>query len=314
MISMRYHIISLAAAFLALALGIVLGAANVNGSLLSGLQSDTTSLSKQRDELQTENAGLSANVRAAENMAESLSELSVRGVFRPKPTVVLITTADANSADRDALLALLKKAGATVATQLQLTTDFTDPSRAQELRTVLTSAIPAGQTLPEVDDPGTLAGALLSLLVIADDTGSSKATADQAATAFSALTTGGFVRVTGPAAAGRLVIVLAGGAITGGSEGDRATTIASLASQLKLTAGGVVLAGRQGSEAAGTGPVGVLRADTADSAAVTTVDDVDLPSGRLATVLGLAEQDGGGVGRYGLSGTAEALVPTLHTA
>ena len=57
----------------------------------------------------------------------------------------------------------------------------------------------------------------------------------------------------------------------------------------------------------------MVRADTADSAAVTTVDDVDLASGRLATVLGLAEQDGGGVGRYGVADTAEARVPTLRT-
>lgn len=313
MISMRYHIISLAAAFLALALGIVLGATKISAPLLSGLQGDTATLSEQRDQLQAENVVLRDDVASAESMAESLGDVAVRGVFQPSPSVVLITTADANSADRDAILALLDKAGAPIATQLQLTTDFTDPARSQELRTVLTSNLPAGQTLPEVQDPGTLAGALLSLLVVADETGSSKATADQAATAFSALTTGGFIRLTGEPAAGRLVIVLTGGNITGGSEGDRAATIASMATQFKLAASGVVLAGRQGSETANTGPVGVLRADTADSAAVTTVDDVDLASGRLATVLGLAEQDGGGVGRYGISDSAEARVPTLRT-
>jgi hypothetical protein len=313
MISMRYHIISLAAAFLALALGIVLGATKINSPLLAGLQGNTDTLTEQRDQLQADNAALSADVASAEKMAESLGEVAVRGVFRPNPNVVLITTADANSADRDAILALLAKAGAPVATQIQLTTEFTDPSRSQELRTVLTSNLPAGQTLPEVDDPGTLAGAFLSLLVVADETGSSKATADQAATAFTALDTGGFVQVTGTPAAGRLVIVLTGGNVTGGSEADRAAMIASMAAQLKLTANGVVLAGRQGSETAATGPVGVVRADTADSAAVTTVDDVDLASGRLATVLGLAEQDGGGVGRYGVADTAEARVPTLRT-
>ena len=313
MISMRYHIISLAAAFLALALGIILGATKINSPLLEGLQSDTSSLSQQRDELQAENATLSANVDSAEKMAESLGDVAVRGIFKPNPSVVLITTADANPADRDAVLALLSKASAPVAAQIQLTTDFTDPARSQELRTVLTSNIPAGKTLPEVDDAGTLAGALLSLLVVADSSGSSKATPDEASKAFTALSTGGFIRVTGQVAAGRLVIVLTGGAITGGSEGDRAATIASLASQVKLTASGVVLAGRQGSETTNTGPVGVIRANTADSAAVTTVDDVDQASGRLAVVLGLAEQDGGGVGRYGVATSAEARVPTLRT-
>jgi hypothetical protein len=313
MISMRYHIISLAAAFLALALGIVLGAAKISGPLVAGLKGDSQSLTEQRDRLQADNQGLAANVASAEKMAEAVSEVAVRGVFRPNPTVVLITTSDANSADRDAVLALLSKAGAKLAAQLQLTTDFTDPGRAQQLRTLLTSNIPAGQTLPEVDDPGTLAGALLSMLLIADDSGNSKGTADEATKAFTALSTGGFVQVSGTLAAGRLVVILTGGAMTGGSEGDRAVTIKSLAAQLKLAAKGVVVAGRQGSETARSGPVGVIRGDTAASAALTTVDDVDLASGRLATVLGLAEQDGGGVGRYGVSPSAEARIPTLRT-
>jgi Copper transport outer membrane protein, MctB len=313
MISMRYHIISLAAAFLALALGIVLGATKISSPLVAGLQGDSQTLAEQRNQLQSDNAGLAANVASAEKMAEAVSEIAVRGVFRSEAGVVLVTTADANSADRDAILALLAKAGVRLAAQLQLTTDFTDPSRAQQLRSVVTTNIPAGQKLPEVDDAGTLAGALLSLLLVADETGNSKATADEATKAFSALTTGGFVQVSGTLAAGRLVVVLTGAAVTGGSEGDRAATIKSFAAQLKLAAKGVVVAGRQGSEEVRTGPVGVIRADTAASAAVSTVDDVDLASGRLATVLALAEQDGGGVGRYGLSATAEARIPTLRT-
>ena len=227
--------------------------------------------------------------------------------------MVLITTSDADAADRDAVLSLLDKAGVTVATQLQLTAAFTDPAKAQELRTLLASNIPAGQKLPEVDDTGTLAAALLSLLVIADDSGSSKATADEATKAFTALTTAGFIQVSGKPAAGRLVILLTGPEETGGSEADRAATLAHFATQLKLSAKGVVLAGQQGSETDQTGAVGVVRGDTAASAAVTTVDDVDQPSGRLATVLGLAEQDGGGAGRYGVAASAEAMVPTLRT-
>ena len=44
MISMRYHIVSLAAVFLALALGIVLGATKISSPLLSGLQGDNAEL------------------------------------------------------------------------------------------------------------------------------------------------------------------------------------------------------------------------------------------------------------------------------
>ena len=265
MISMRYHIISLAAAFLALALGIVLGATKINAPWLAGLQSDSASLTEQRAELEAENDALTSDVAAGQDMAEAVSEVSVRGVFQPDPTVVLITTSDAAAADRDAVLSLLDKAGVTVATQLQLTAAFTDPAKAQELRTLLASNIPAGQKLPEVDDTGTLAAALLSLLVVADDSGSSKATADEATKAFTALTTAGFIQVSGTPAAGRLAILLTGPAETGGSEADRAATLAHFATQLKLSAKGVVMAGQQGSETDQTGAVGVVRGDTAAS-------------------------------------------------
>ena len=44
---------------------------------------------------------------------------------------------------------------------------------------------------------------------------------------------------------------------------------------------------------------------------MSTVDDVDTATGRLATVLALVEQNGGGVGRYGLGDSAQAQVPAL---
>jgi hypothetical protein len=55
----------------------------------------------------------------------------------------------------------------------------------------------------------------------------------------------------------------------------------------------------------------VIRGDTALSATITTVDNVDTSTGRIATVLGLVEQNGGGVGQYGFGQNAQAQVPTL---
>ena len=62
MISMRYHIVSLAAVFLALALGIVLGATKISSPLLTGLQGDNEMLTSQHDELTTENEDLTGRV------------------------------------------------------------------------------------------------------------------------------------------------------------------------------------------------------------------------------------------------------------
>lgn len=309
MISMRYHIVSLAAIFLALALGIVLGATKINSPLLAGLQTDKQSLSTESVTLSKQNASLTDRVASDEKFAGAVGALAVRGTL-PGATVVLITTATADSADRDALLSLLGKAGATVSAQIQVTSDFTDPTRADALRSLAAQSLPTGAKLPEVPQVGAIAGGLLSAVLLTDKAGKPQAATDQATAALSALSSAGFITASGPVAPGRLVVILTGSAVTGDSAADRAQTVADLATQLKLASGGVVLAGRTGSEAA-TGSVGVIRGDTAASAAVTTVDDIDTDSGRLATVLGLVEQNGGGVGRYGLSASAQAQIPTL---
>jgi hypothetical protein len=271
MISMRYHIVSLAAVFLALALGIVLGATKISSPLLSGLQGDNAELASQQQQLSTENQDLANRVTADEKFAGAVGALTVRGTL-PKTNVVLITTAGADPADRDAVLSLLARAGATVTAQIQLTNDFSDPARAEELRALAAKTLPTGAKLPEVPQVGAIAGGLLgSVLVV--PSGGKAATPEQSAAVLSALTSAGFITVTGEPAPGSAVVLLTGG------------------------------------ELAGT--VGVIRGDTALSANVTTVDNVDTATGRIAAVLGLVEQNGGGVGRYGLGENAQAQVPTL---
>ena len=309
MISMRYHIVSLAAVFLALALGIVLGATKISGPMLTSLQGDNATLTDLQSEVSAENEALTQRVTSDENFAGSVAALAVRGTL-PSNNVVLVTTASADPADRDAVLSLLNRAGATVTAQIQLTEDFSDPLRADELRSIAATTLPTGVTLPEVPQAGAIAGGLLGSVLIAPAGGAAPASPEQAAAVLAALTSSGFITVTGTPAAGQSVVVLTGAEVTGGSEADRAGTVAFFANQLAQTATGVVVAGRTGSEGA-TGTVGVIRGDTALSATVTTVDNVDTASGRVAAVLGLVEQNGGGVGRYGLGDNAQAQVPTL---
>lgn len=309
MISMRYHIVSLAAIFLALALGIVLGATKISSPILAGLQTDKTSLSSQNDELSADNSSLTARVASDDKFSASVANLAVRGTL-PGATVVLITTPDADPGSRDAILSLLARSGAKVTAQIQLTASFSDPSHADDLRTLSARVLPTGAKLPAVSQVGAVAGGLLASVLLTDKDGKTATKPDQATAALSAFAGGGFLQTSGVVTPGRLVVILTGAAVTGGSEGDRAAAIADLASQLKQSAGGVVVAGSTGSETA-TGTIGVIRQNAAYSAAVTTVDNVETTSGRLATVLGLVEQNGGGVGRYGFAASAQAQVPTL---
>jgi len=309
MISMRYHIVSLAAIFLALALGIVLGATKINSPLLAGLQGDNTQLSSDRADLAKKNAELSDQVASDAKFAGAIGTLAVRGTL-PDTNVVLITTDSADPTDRDAVLSLLSHAGATVTAQIQVTADFSDPVRAEQLRQLAVQNLPTGSTLPESSQAGTIAGGLLADVLLTDDKGKALVSADQATAALSALSAAGFISASGPVAPGRSVIVLTGAARTGDSASSRAQTIVDMASALRQTAQGVVVTGRTGSEGT-TGAVGLIRSDTAASAILSTVDDVNTDGGRIATVLALVEQNGGGVGRYGVGANAQAPVPTL---
>src|SRR5699024_12625460 len=53
-ISLRYHIVSIAAAFLALAVGVVLGSTALSGSLLSGLADERSQLADRVSDLRSE--------------------------------------------------------------------------------------------------------------------------------------------------------------------------------------------------------------------------------------------------------------------
>ncbi|WP_018685900.1 copper transporter [Actinokineospora enzanensis] len=308
MISLRYHIITVAAVFLALAVGVVLGSTTLSRSLLSGLNDENTDLGRQVTELQDERTALDARLDAANAFTGAVAPATVRGVL-DKRTVVLVTTADARPADRDAVRALVEAAGGSVTGELQLTDAFVDPSRGDQLKDIVTRLLPAGVQLPTVSDPGTLAGGLLGpLLLISKEDNKPQASPEETAAALTGLSDGGFVKAAPDLKPAQLAVVLTGGAATGRGAGDRAATVARFAAQVDRSGAGTVLAGGAGS-ADGTGAVGVVRADTAATSVLSTVDDVDLPAGRVAAVLALAEQVDGKSGQYGAAGSAQAPAP-----
>jgi Copper transport outer membrane protein, MctB len=310
-ISLRYHVISIAAVFLALALGVVLGSTAISDRLLSGLSSNRDDLGRQVSDLQAERNALNAQLANADVFGAAVGPRIVSGALRGR-SVVFVTTADAAPADRDALTGLLSSAGATVTGDLQLTDAFTDPARSDQLSELSTRLLPAGLRLPTASDAGTLAGGLLgSLLLINPNNGKAQATPAETTAVLAGLGDGGFVRSGPRVLPAQLVVVLTGGASRGNGSGDRAGILARFATQLDHAGGGAVLAGRSGS-ADGNGAIGVVRADTAAASVLSTVDDVNTAAGRVVSVLALAEQAQGRVGRYGTGGNAQAMVPAIQ--
>jgi outer membrane murein-binding lipoprotein Lpp len=303
MISMRYHAVSIAAVFLALAVGVVLGSAGVSDRLLSAVSNEADDLAGQVQTLRVERDGLAAGQRAADEFARRVGPAAVRGLLQGRS--VTLVTSGADAADRDAVLALLQQAGATAGGEVALTPAVGDPARGDQLRELTAELLPTGAQLPAASDTGSLIGGLLGGVVLAatDQAAGQPIAAQQADAVLAGLAAAGFVTPGPRPQPGNVVLVLTGGALPGIDGGDAAAVIARLAAQLDRAGGGAVLAGRTGSADA-SGAVGVARADPGIVQRVSTVDDVQTGAGQVSAVLALREQLDGRAGSYGTSATA----------
>lgn len=308
MLSLRYHLISLTAVFLALAVGVVLGSTSASQRLLSVVAGDRDNLAQRIDSLSAQRAELEARQRAANGFAASVAPAVVRGQLDQR-RVVLVLAADANPADRDAVRQLIIDAGGSVTGELALTEAITDPARADAIRDLTARLLPSGAQLPSATDAGGLVGALLgSVLLVRPQNGQPAAAPGQADAALAGLTEAGFVRPGPRPAPAQLALMLTGGELTSGDAADRAAMLARLAGELDRAGSGAVLAGSSNVERA-AGAVGVVRADSTTSATLSTVDNVQTAVGRVATVLALREQADGRAGRYGEAPSAQAPIP-----
>lgn len=309
MISLRTHAISLAAVFLALAIGVVLGSGLFSDTVLSGLRSDKADLRSQIDALNDDKNELNEKLSAAGEFDGIMAPRILRDTLRDK-AVVLFRTPDATDNDVDAVTRLVGQAGAGVSGTIALTPQFVDANSSEKLLSVVNSPIvPTGRQLSTNSvDQGSQAGDLVGISVLR---GKEPAVADdQRETVLATLRDTGFITYgTEKVGAADTAVIVTGGAL-GDDAGNRGATVARFAAGLAPHGGGTVLAGRDGS-ASGTAAVAVIRSDAALSGAVSTVDNVDVQSGRITTVLALGELlRGGQPGRFGTGqGATSVTVP-----
>jgi outer membrane murein-binding lipoprotein Lpp len=299
-ISLRYHVVSLGAVFLALAVGLVLGAGGVSDRLLGAVATKADGLTGQVQQLTAQRDALAAAGRADDEFARRVAPAAVRGVLQGQ-TVALVT-AGADDPTRNALVELLRQAGATVTGTVGLTAAVTDPARADQLRQLTATLLPAGAQLPAASDTGSLLGGLLGG-VLTGPSGQAPVTGPQAEGVLNGLSSAGFIAPGPPPGPAGLVLVLTGGAFAGVDAGDGAAVVMRMAAQLDHAGRGAVLVGGAGS-ADVTGAVGVARADPTVTAALSTVDNAETGAGQISVVLALREQVDGHAGRYGTAGSA----------
>jgi hypothetical protein len=307
-ISLRTHAISLAAVFLALAIGVVLGSGLLSNTVLSGLRDDKHELQNQINTLTDGTNALNEKLSAAGEFDAEMSSRILRDTLADK-SVVLFRTPDAADDDVDALTRLVGQAGGTVTGTVALTQQFVSANSAEKLLSVVNSPIvPSGKQLSTASvDQGSQAGDLLGIALLINRDPKVAAVDDtQRDTVLAALRDTGFITYDQPARAANTALIVTGGAL-GDDAGNRGATVARFAAGLVPHGAGTVLVGRDGS-ASGTAAVAVTRSDAALSAAVSTVDDIDAESGRITSVLAVSELiNGGRPGQYGIGPAAYSV-------
>ncbi|SFO79469.1 Copper transport outer membrane protein, MctB [Geodermatophilus dictyosporus] len=315
MIDFRYHLVSLIAVFLAIALGLVIGATQLSGPLLDNLQGQVASLQEDKRALEDQTQGLQAQADTSNAFESAVAPALVAGTLVDRDVLLVRASEEVTTDTVEEVTALVTAAGGTVTGRVTVEPEYSDPAGEAGLQSYVTGpGRPVGVTLPETDDTGQLVGALLAqvLMVPADPAVPAPDTA-AISTVFAGLTALDVLsQDSASVAPADFAVVLTAGALDGEDAADRNDTLLDLVTALDAAGSGAVVAGDAAS-AGENGLVGAIRADPEVSAAVSTVDNVGSPAGQISTVLALGREGEGTSGKYG-SGEDTQPVPPVPAA
>lgn len=318
-IDFRYHLVSIIAVFLALAVGIVVGTAALNGPIQDGLRSNINRLTDDKRALESDVQELRGQVAAADDFATRLAPELVGGSLEDQ-RVLLVTTPQTPGDLAERIRPLLADAGASVTGRLEVQPALAETEQRQLLEDVVAQVVPAGVELPDGEPVERAAAELAAALTTGPEAPQVDAGEAQAViAAFEEAELVDFSPEPGAEDAltsATLVLLLA----PVGPEAEPSTkqqqqleSLLSIAAAFDERSRGVVVAGAASSARDG-GLVRALREQSSTSDAVSSVDNADRGVGRVAAVLALAEQAADGVGQYGAGPGAAAPLPAQATS
>jgi copper transport outer membrane protein MctB len=300
MISLRQHVSSLVAVFLALAVGIALG-----GGLLGGDddEPDDQSATSSSDAPEPTTTGAASYADAF--AAAGAARLYAAGL--DGHAVAILSMPGAEPAQIKSLTGQVTAAGGAITGTYVVGDALLEPSQ-KELVDTQGSQLVTQLADPRLDPAATTyerMGQLIALAMATDQ--QSSARADTAAVAIrQALATAELLTSPVDVRTAPLVLVVLPPGSEGGSRSLATTTILSgLVNGLGANAAGVVVAGD--TESAADGGLAALRS-TELVGPISTVDGLDTTIGQVTTVLALASVLSGTGGAYGASG-ADGPVP-----
>ena len=257
-----------------------------------GIEWGGAQAAEERDAAIVERDSANTRADAANSVVEDLAAQVVDGSLSDVPAL-LVTTPDADSGAVDAMEQLLRDAGSPEISRMGLTEKFRSAEGADELKDVVTTALPAGTELDvERRDPGFQAGQALSPVLLVGEGATERANVADRRLLLGSLRDAGFIGYEDGTMRPTAAIVLVTG--SGKGEGDDPTVgsriLADFAEALSAD-GTVVVAG--GPEADRDGGVIEVLENSRTAGAVRTQAAIGDPAGRVGVVRAIVEGKGG---------------------
>jgi hypothetical protein len=307
LIDFRYHLVSLVSVFLALAVGLVLGATALKPTVTAGLQATALKERQQIDQLIATGKLNQQQLAADEAFAQAAGPRLLAHLLDGQ-RVVIVTAPGAPDSVTSGVTKALGEAGATVTGQVQLQPRFFDPSPGtQQALARLAQQVAPPQVTLTGGSPMAQAGKVLASAILTGGNPGQPSPGQPDSTARGVLTglsAGGFLSVSSgnPAARATLAVVVIPASPPGTSDSNPASNyLVTLAQQFDLAGRGTVLAGTVAGSVTGSA-IDVMRAG-GRQAHLSSVDDADMASGQITVVQALYERLQGVSGNYGLTGS-----------
>ncbi|GIF70106.1 hypothetical protein Ais01nite_81410 [Asanoa ishikariensis] len=311
MINFRYHVVSLTAVFLALAIGLVVGTAALNGPVADSLNERVSGLRKDNTQLRDQVSSLQEELKSEEDFAAEMAQVALPGRLTGRK--VLMVTLPSGRDQADQVRAMLTTAGATITGRIEMQDSFFLPGNAEELLYLASSAAQPNISttgLPSNSDGVETASALLASAVLDRTQGTPPAAAEVTAllTAYEKAKYIGYAdagkdKVTEQAQA---VVIVTGLPYVDKDSVQKDQAVVTMVSQFDKQ-GSVVVAGNGASDG---NVIAAIRGDGALVKSISTIDNTNTTQGQVVAALATEQMiTQNKAGQYGLGAGAASMMP-----
>jgi hypothetical protein len=298
-------VVSLTAVFLALAIGLVVGTAALNGPVVDTLRDQVDGLSKDNSNYREQANQYREELNRTQDFATEVSPALLNGKLTGRKILLVVLPSGQDNAE--GVTAMLKVAGATITGTVTVQDKFFEPANAFELLDLADKAsqptVPA-EGLPLNSDGVETSSALLAVALLQK---TQPVSAGDLTAVLTAYTEPGYLNVSDEIVPGaEATVVVSGLPPVDRDAAKKNQNAVTLTTQFAKARPLVV-----GGNGIGDGNlVAEVRADPRLVKEISTVDNVSTEQGQLATALTVIERVvGNKVGQYGLSAGATSQVP-----